>query len=178
RPLGPQQRRGSILSPRILRIVWRSVNVALIASLLVLVYSAGWEYSVRRYLDGFDDAIIPANATPDQHVEAILTWMREGPPRSVEPFPTGFSTRDPQTTLNYQKLLSICGTATNAFLNLARNSNLQARRLLLLTPESNTKHVVTEVLLHGQWIVVDPTFRVVMRNAKGEMLTRKDLQNP
>ena len=158
--------------------MWRSVNVALIASLMAFVCSAGWEYSVRRYLDGFDDAIIPANTAPEQRVDAILSWMREGPPRSTREYPTGLSNRDPETTLNFQKLLSVCGTATNAFLNLAHNSDLKARRLLLLTPNRTTKHVVAEVLLHGQWIVVDPTYRIVMRNAKGEMLTRKDLQNP
>jgi hypothetical protein len=160
------------------RIVWRTVNVALVASLLALVYSAGWEYSVRRYLIGFDEAIIPSSAAPEQRVEAILEWMRTGPPRSAEPNPIGFASRDPETTLNYQRLLSVCGTATNAFLNLARSSDLQVRRLLLLSPDHRTKHVVAEVQLDGRWIVVDPTYRMVMRNANGEMLTRKELQNP
>jgi hypothetical protein len=160
------------------RMVWRGVNVALVAALLALVYSAGWEYSVRRYLAGFDEAIVPANATPEQRLEAILTWMREGPRRSAEPTPSGLAARDPETTLNYQQLLSVCGTATNAFLNLARTSGLKVRRLLLLSPQRTAKHVVAEVLLNGRWIVVDPTFRTVMRNAKGETLTRKELQNP
>jgi hypothetical protein len=158
--------------------VWRAVNLALVASLIVLVYSAGWEHSVRDYLDGFSDAIIPSNATPEQRVDAILQWMRKGPPRSVDANPSGLAARDPETTLNYQQLLSVCGTATNAFLNLARSADLQARRLLLLSPDRNTKHVVAEVLLDGRWIVVDPTYRMVMRNAKGEMLTREELQNP
>src|SRR5258708_27562732 len=163
---------------KLFRIVWRTVNVALVASLLALVYSAGWEHSVRDYLDGFGDAIVPSNATPEQRVDAILQWMHTGPPRSAEPTPTGLTVRDPQTTLNYQQLLAVCGSATNAFLNLARTSDLQARRLLLLSPDRNTKHVVAEVLLDGRWIVVDPTYRVVMRNARGETLTRKELQNP
>jgi Transglutaminase-like superfamily len=166
------------LGQKLYQIVWRGVNVALVASLLALVYSAGWEYSVRRYLVGFDDAIIPANAGPEQRVEAILHWMREGPPRSADPTPTGLAIRDPQTTLNYRQLLAVCGTATNAFLNLARTSDLQVRRLLLLAPDRSAKHVVAEVLLDGRWIVVDPTYRMVMRNAKGELLTRKELQSP
>ena len=45
------------------------------------------------------------------------------------------SARDPQDTLNYHQLLEVCGSATNAFLNLSRSTGLQARRLLLLTPE-------------------------------------------
>jgi hypothetical protein len=154
------------------------VNVALIASLLALTYSMAWEYSVRRYLDGFSDAVVPANASAEARVEAILAWMREGPPRSAEPSPTGLNFRDPQTTLNYKQLLAVCGTATNAFLNLARSSGLQVRRLLLLSPDRNTKHVVAEVLIKDRWIVVDPTYRSVMRNARGETLTRKELQNP
>jgi len=160
------------------RLLWRGVNVALVVAVLALVYSAGWEYSVRRYLDGFNDAIIPANASPEQKVDAILNWMRKGPPRSSEPTPTGLTIRDPQTTLNYQELLAVCGTATNAFLNLARSSNLQVRRLLLLTSDRNTKHVVAEVWLGSRWVVVDPTYRTVMRNAQGEMVTRRELQDP
>jgi len=166
------------MKQNLFRAVWRAVNIALVASLIALVYSAGWEYSVRDYLDGFSDAIIPSNATPEQRVDAILQWMRKGPPRSADPNPSGLAERDPETTLNYQQLLSVCGTATNAFLNLARSADLQVRRLLLLSPDRNTKHVVAEVLLDGRWIVVDPTYRVVMRNTKGETLTRKELQNP
>src|SRR5215470_3860349 len=145
---------------------------------MVLVYAASWEYSVRRYLDGFADAIVPAGAPPEKRVEAILDWMRNGPPRSDESTPTGLAIRDPETTLNYKELLSVCGTATNAFLNLARSSDLHARRLLLMTPDRNTQHVVAEVLLNGRWIVVDPTYRVIWRNAAGEMLTRSELRNP
>ena len=166
------------MGQKIFRVIWRGANVALLASLLALVYTAGWEYSVRRYLTGFDEAIIPTNAAPEQRVDAILHWMREGPPRSAEPTPSGLAIRDPETTLNYHQLLIVCGTATNAFLNLARTANLPVRRLLLLSPDRTAKHVVAEVLLDGRWIVVDPTFRVVMRNAHGEMLTRKNLQEP
>jgi hypothetical protein len=50
--------------------------------------------------------------------------------------------------------------------------------LLLLTPERNTKHVVAEVLIGGRWIIVDPTYRVIMKNANGRSLTRQDLRNP
>jgi hypothetical protein len=160
------------------RILWRGTNVALLAALLATVYSAGWEYSVRRYLDGFTDAVIPTNATPEQEINAILSWMQNGPPRSTEPTPTGLAIRNPETTLNYRQLLSVCGTATNAFLNLARSSDLQVRRLLLLSPNRSTKHVVAEVLLNGRWIVVDPTYRAILRNGKGDTLTRKELQNP
>jgi len=52
------------------------------------------------------------------------------------------------------------------------------RRLLLLTPERTTKHVVAEVLLDGKWLIVDPTYRLVMKDKQGHLLTRRDLQNP
>lgn len=167
-----------VVKKTLFRILWRGANAALLVAVMGLLYSACWEYSVRRYLVGFTDAIIAANTAPEQRVEAILNWMRTGPPRSSDPTPAGLAIRDPETTLNYQQLLSVCGTATNAFLNLARSSGLQVRRLLLLTPDHRAKHVVAEVFLDGRWIVVDPTYRTIMRDAQGAMLTRKQLQDP
>jgi hypothetical protein len=162
----------------VFRVLWRTVNVLLIASLLFVGYSATWEYSVRRYLKGFSDAIVPSTATTEEKVDSILTWIRSGAPRPLAPNLDELSIRDPETTLNYSQLLAICGTATNAFLNLSRSAGLDARRLLLLTPERTTKHVVAEVLVDGRWIIVDPTYRIILRDAQGHTLTRKDLQNP
>jgi len=158
--------------------IWWTTNGLLVVAFFSLALAGGWELSVREYLKGFSDAIISASATPEQKVEAILAWMRNGPPRQVAEHPEQLSLRDPETTLNYQQLLSICGTATNAFLNLSRSAGLSARRLLLLTPERKTKHVVAEVLIDGRWIVVDPSYRAVLRDAQGHLLTRKELQNP
>jgi len=104
--------------------------------------------------------------------------MRSGPPRAIAINPDALPQRDPETTLNYKQLLSVCGTATNAFLNLARSSDLNVRRLLLLTPERMTKHVVAEVLLEEKWVIVDPTYRILMRDKQGNLLTRGDLQDP
>jgi hypothetical protein len=146
--------------------------------LLFVGYSATWEYSVRRYLKGFSDAIVPSPAAPEEKIDAILTWIRSGAPRPLAPNLDELSIRDPETTLNYSQLLAICGTATNAFLNLSRSAGLTARRLLLLTPERTAKHVVAEVLVDGRWIIVDPTFRIILRDAQGHTLTRKELQNP
>jgi hypothetical protein len=162
----------------IFRVLWRTVNVLLIASLLFVGYSATWEYSVRRYLKGFSDAIVPSTATPEEKIDSILAWIRSGAPRPLAPHLDELSVRDPENTLNYSQLLSICGTATNAFLNLSRSAGLTARRLLLLTPERTTTHVVAEVLVDGRWIIVDPTFRTILRDVQGHTLTRKDLQNP
>jgi hypothetical protein len=149
-----------------------------VAAAAALVYSAGWEYSTRRYLDGFSDAIVPDSAPIERQVEAILTWMRSGPPRLMATDVSALPARDPQTTLNYKQLLAVCGTATNAFLNLARSNGLSVRRLLLLTPERQAKHVVAEVLIDGRWVIADPSFRVLLRDGKGRLLTREDLRNP
>ena len=129
-------------------------------------------------MKGFSDAVVPESATPEKKTEAILSWMKNGPSRYSIGNPSEPSARDPETTLNYKQLLSVCGTATNAFLNLARSGGLSVRRLLLLTPERNTKHVVAEVLVDGRWIVVDPTYRAVFRDAAGQLLTRNQLENP
>lgn len=160
------------------RVIWRTVNALLIASILFLGYAAAWEYSVRRYLKGFSDAVVPGGSSDEAKVEAILAWIRTGPSRPLAEHPDRLDLRDPENTLNYRQLLAICGTATNAFLNLSRSAGLDARRLLLLTPEHNTKHVVAEVFIDGRWIIVDPTYRVVLRDSQGRMLTRKELQNP
>jgi hypothetical protein len=159
-------------------VLWRTANVLLIASVLFLGYASAWEYSVRRYLKGFSDAIVPNGSTEEAKVEAILAWIRTGPARPIAEHPDQLDFRNPENTLNYRQLLAICGTATNAFLNLSRSAGLDARRLLLLTPEQLTKHVVAEVLIDGRWIIVDPTYRVILRDAQGHTLTRKDLQNP
>jgi len=162
----------------VFKFVWRTTNALLVMCLAGMVYAAGWEYSTREYLKGFSDAVVPAAATPEQKVEAILNWMRSGPPRAVAVNPDALPQRDPETTLNYKQLLSVCGTATNAFLNLARSSDLGVRRLLLLTPERTTKHVVAEVLIDEKWVIVDPTYRVLMKDKQGHLLTRGDLRDP
>ncbi len=163
---------------RIFRTAWWATNLLLAAAVFSVFYAGGWEYSLRRYLDGFSDAIVPDDETPEQKVNVILTWMRSGPGRPAATNLDELSQRDPEYTLNYQELLAVCGTATNAFLNLARASDLTARRLLLLTPDRQTKHVVAEVLVNKRWIIVDPAYRICMRDAQGRLLTRKDLQDP
>lgn len=158
--------------------MWRSVNLLLVAVVVSSLYAGGREYSVRRYLDGFSDAIVPNSLPEGEKLEAILNWMRAEPSRATSRNPDSLAKRDPEMTLTYSQLLNVCGTATNAFLNLVRSSDLRARRLLLLTVDNNTKHVVAEVLIGGRWIIVDPTYRVIMRDRAGHDLTRKDLQNP
>jgi hypothetical protein len=159
------------------RAAWISVNILLFLSILLTVYFVTWEYSTRRYLEGFSDAIVPATAPPDEKIAGILDWMQHGPARRSS-LPTNLvPNRDPTDTLNYDALLRVCGTATNAFINLAEIGGMPTRRLLLLDSRELTKHVVAEVLVDGRWIVVDPTFRVILRGTDGQPLTREQLTN-
>jgi hypothetical protein len=162
----------------IFRAAWLGINVLLALALVSFIYCGWRECTLRWYLDGFSDAIVPSILPAEPKVEAILNWMRAEPSRAVAANPDELAPRDPYMTLNYLQLLRVCGTATNAFLNLAREDDLQVRRLLLLTPDHQTEHVVAEVLINGKWIVVDPTYRRIMRDASGRMLTRAELQRP
>jgi hypothetical protein len=163
---------------RFYRAAWYLVNCGLAFVILLTIYSTGWEYSTRRYLKGFSDAIIPVSASPLEKVDAILTWMAHGPARKMAG-PDGTNPdRDPTETLNYHALLRVCGTSTNAFINLADSGGLEVRRLLLLDPRHLAKHVSAEVLVDGQWIVVDPAFRVILRGSDGQPLTKGQLLDP
>lgn len=158
--------------------VWISINILFLVFLIVSIYAVGWEYSTRRYLKGFSDAVIPAQSAPQEEIEAILDWMARGPARLPAGPIANAPVRDPTETLNYKSLLAVCGTATNAFINLADSGGLSVRRLLLLGPDHGTRHVVAEVHMGDRWIVVDPTFRTILRGADGGFLTRNDLADP
>ena len=100
-------------------------------------------------------------------------------PRGARPpMTTSWTTRNPEDTLNVQQLLNVCGTATNAFVNLAQSSGLPARRLLLLNEERVSKHVVVEVLIDNRWIIVDPSYRTMLRLPDGNLVTRASFKTP
>lgn len=162
----------------ILRACWPVVNTLLVLSVAAVLFALGWEFSTRSYLKGFSDAIIPADEGPEQKIEAILQWMAHGPARRDAPDPGGLANRDPEETLNVQSLLNVCGTASNAFVNIAQVSGLKARRLLLLDPDGYSKHVVVEILLGGRWIVVDPSHHFILRLTDGRPATRAELKDP
>jgi hypothetical protein len=161
-----------------IRVCWYTVNVLLIVSLGLVACGAAWEFSTRSYLNGFSDAIIPADDNPEQKVEAILAWMEHGPARRTSQDPGTFAGRNPQDTLNYKQLLEVCGTATNAFVNLAQSSGLHARRLLLLDENRRSMHVVAEVLIEGRWVIADPSYHKIFRLPAGQFVTRAELRDP
>ena len=161
----------------IFRACWFVANILLVVSCVLLIFSGIWEFSTRSYLKGFSDAIIPSSDNPDAKVEAILTWMQHGPSRRDTLDPDSLDARNPENTLNYRQLLQVCGTATNAFVNLAQSSGLSARRLLLLDANRQSMHVVAEVFLDDRWVVVDPSFHTILRLPGGRMVSREELAN-
>jgi hypothetical protein len=151
----------------------------LISSVLLILSGLGWEYSTRMYLSGFSNAVLPFTSSPETKVVAILSWMDQGPARSTDYFSDDGENRDPVDTLNYKELLTVCGTATNAFVNLASAGDIEARRLLLLDAQNrSTNHVVAEVRLDGRWVIVDPSYHAMLRDKEGHLLTRQDLAHP
>jgi len=163
----------------IFRAVSFFINVLLISSVLLTLFGLGWEYSTRWYLSGFSNAVLPYASSPEKKVAAILAWMERGPARETEYYSDDAEDRDPVDTLNYKELLNVCGTATNAFVNLASAGGIEARRLLLLDAQGmNTNHVVAEVHLDGRWVIVDPTFHTILKDSAGRLLTRQELARP
>jgi hypothetical protein len=165
-------------SHRLFQFLWYAVSTLLVLAICAASYSIGWEYSTRRYLRGFSDAIVPATAPGDEKVEAVLNWMAHGPTRLPYGPSPNVPDRDPTDTLNYDALLQVCGTATNAFINLMDTGHMGVRRLLLLDSRMMTKHVVAEVYVDDRWIIVDPAYRIVLRDSHGNTLTREQLTDP
>jgi transglutaminase superfamily protein len=155
------------------------VNMLMISSVLLILSGMCWEYSTRTYLSGFSNAVLPFTSSPETKVTAILSWMDQGPARSTDYFSDDGENRDPFDTLNYKELLTVCGTATNAFVNLASAGGIEARRLLLLDEQNlSTNHVVAEVRLNGDWVIVDPSYHAILRDDEGRFLTRQELMRP
>jgi hypothetical protein len=158
--------------------MWRFVNASVILLTLLLPIAAVWEFSTRQYLQGFAAGILPPSSSPEKKVTAIVAWMARD---SVQPGASStdlLTVRDPEQTLTSGKLLSICGSATNAFVNLANVSGVPARRLLLLNEGGTANHVVAEVFVGDSWRVVDPVFHTIPRAADGHWLSASDLHDP
>jgi hypothetical protein len=143
-----------------------------------LIYGLGWAYSTHRYLKGFSDAIVPLNGSPLEKSEALLNWLSHQPSRSDTEYHDVSSLRDPVNIVQNKRLLTYCGSATNAFVNLAHEAGVRSRRLLLLSEDGNAKHVVAEVQNQGRWIVVDPSIGALFRDEFGRPLSKEELRDP
>ena len=133
---------------------WWSSNLLLALALLALVYNGVREFSVRRYLDGYSDAIVQKYVPAQAKVEAILNWMRAEPSRGIAEHPETLARRDSQTTLNSIQLSKVCGRATNAFL-IVDDSTKNA--VLFDAPNDTVAPLLDEVDRHkwnliGLWL--------------------------
>jgi hypothetical protein len=162
-------------------VVQIGFQLVILGAIALLAFGIAWNFSTRRYLKGFADAIIPLEGSPKEKTEALADWFRHEPQRNN--FPTSGSAgllhdRDPVNIVQNARLLKVCGTASNAFMNLADASGLAVRRLLLLDTSGNTMHVVAEVQWGSKWIVVDPSHGIVFRDHLGRALAKEELRNP
>jgi transglutaminase-like putative cysteine protease len=108
-------------------------------------------------------------------VDALLRYFRHHPPR-LKTDPNDWD-KNPVTVLRSSELLKICGSASAAFVFLARSLGIPARVLLLLNERGVTKHVVAEVWLDGRWVVVEPTFGLAMKDGNGRWLSKEELRD-
>jgi len=151
--------------------------VLVIAAVCLLAYGLAWNFSTRSYLKGFADAIVPVDGSSQEKSEALLAWLHYEPARSRAPGDSG-TLRDPVWILQNSQLLKACGSASNAFINLADAVGVQTRRLLLLDASGGAKHVVAEVRWGSRWVVVDPRLGLVFREGLGQAHKKEDLRDP
>ncbi len=156
-------------------------KLLIIAALALFAYGLAWNFSTRRYLKGFADAIIPLDGSPEEKTEALAEWFHHEPQRmdSLSAGSNGpLNSRDPVYIVRNARLLKICGSSSNAFMNLAVAAGFEVRRLLLLDKSGNVMHVVAEVQWGDRWVVVNPQQGLVFRDQQGRGLTKEQLRDP
>lgn len=176
-----QERGSPAASRRGLALARYATWTLVIVAMGFFVFGLAWDYSSRRYLKGFADAIVPLMGSPEEKTEALAAWFRHEPPRINTPI-TGstvaLQNRDAVTIVQNRRLLKICGSASNAFVNLGDAAGLNARRLLLLDQSGGVMHVVAEVQWGDRWIVVNPQQGFVFKDHLGHALTKEELRDP
>jgi len=160
------------------RPIWWSCNLLLVLALAATFYAGVWEYSVRQYLKGVSTAIIPNSASQQQKLEIILARMSAKPALPAQEPGELNSLADLLENLKDEGLFEISDTNLDYFLNLSWSAGLQSRPLYLLSKENQITRSVAEVRLEGRWIIVDPDLHAIMKDAKGNLLSRNDLQHP
>jgi len=160
-------------------LVSNASSALVVTTFALLVCGLAWNYTTHRYLTGFADAIVPLEGSPQEKTEALLKWFRHVPERINGPAAESaiLRDRDPVKIVQNARLLKICGSATNAFINVGDVAGLRTRRLLLLGPSGGAMHVVAEVQWGEQWVVVDPQQGRVFRDHIGRPLTKEELRD-
>jgi hypothetical protein len=141
-------------------------------ALLCTIGTGEREYSVRKYLSGFSNAVVPEAAASREKVEAVLAWMSNGPPRleANEILSPHDPTDSPATAGGawkryecFPEPVAQCGTGDAAAVAAHTRTDCRAR---------GSRGAARRC------IIVDPTYRVMLNDAQGNLLTRKDLHNP
>ena len=107
-------------------ILYRSLTTFVVFSLAMLLYGLVWDYSTQRYLQGFADAVVPGQSTPQQDAETLMAWFSQASSH-LDNSDDVSASRDPVVVLQYSRLLRTCGTTVNAFVNLAKAAGLKTR---------------------------------------------------
>ncbi|HEX9761353.1 MAG TPA: transglutaminase domain-containing protein [Candidatus Acidoferrales bacterium] len=154
---------------------WATSWLAVLCALL-LAASVVWELQTRRQLHDYAARLFTGGSAAER-VESFLHWMEDGAVEEDPATPGVFlPRRDPLLNLNSLEKRNACGTATNAFVNVANTAGIPARRLLLLDGAHSARHVVAEVLIDGRWVVADPLYRALLRDASGRLLSKEQLR--
>jgi hypothetical protein len=143
-------------------------------ALLCTIGTGAREYSVRKYLSGFSEAVVPEAAAAREKVEAVLAWMSNGPPRLEANDGKILSPHDPTDSPAtaggvwkrygcFPEPVAQCGTGDAAAVAAHTRTDCRAR---------GSRGAAR------RWIIVGPTYRVMLNDAQGNPLTRKDLHNP
>jgi len=162
-------------------VVRFATKFLIIGALALFAYGLVWNFSTRRYLKGFADAIIPLDGSPEEKTDALAVWFHHEPQR-MDALLAGsggpLNSRDPVYIVRNTRLLKICESSSNAFMNLAAASGLKVRRLLLLDKSGNVMHVAAEVQWGDRWVVVNPQQGLVFKDQRGRGLTKDQLRDP
>ena len=156
-------------------------RATMLAAMCLAICGLGWNYSTERYLKGFADAIVPLSGSPQEKTEALVDWFHHEPKRADASVPVSaglLDGRDPVYIVQNARLLGVCGTSSNAFMNLAAAAGLKVRRLLLLDQHGGTMHVVAEVQWGDRWVVINPQQGLVFKDKQGRGLTKQELRDP
>lgn len=73
-----------------------------------------------------------------------------------------------------------CNHQVAVFMRLCEAQKIKTRMLYLTNKEgTSSPHTIGEAYVDGRWVVVDPMFDMVLRNAEGKLVSLKDIiKNP
>lgn len=137
----------------------------------VLVYS----YEMASGIGFFQETaarLVRGKRTDSERVEALMLWAHEnvrpwygGPPRIV---------MDNSYSI-VRRGFGYCNDSAHVFATLAHYAGYDVRLRFLLRADGFSPHTLAEVHVDGRWILVDPFYGIVWRDASGTLLTVDDV---